>query len=238
MENQTMIRISGGVNSYGLARIAFTLAEVLITLGIIGIVAAMTIPSLKTKIRKTQIQTGVKAAYSIFSQATKLSMKENDSISGWDTDNENEFADKYIVPYLTGVTKLKTHPKMSTLYDADDNNSLLFWAPPFYQLQNGMIFSTHNSNGPINMLLMVDINGQKGPNTLGIDGFVFYFDKEKEALLPSGTNCTKDEITAGKGCGYYGMCSRGAGWRYYQGMHCAALLQKNNWVIPKDYPLK
>ena len=35
---------------------AFTLAEVLITLGIIGIVAAMTIPNLMTKYYEKQVQ--------------------------------------------------------------------------------------------------------------------------------------------------------------------------------------
>ncbi len=217
------------------------MAELLITLGIIGVVAAMTIPGLRTKIRKSQVQTGVKAAYSIFSQATKLSINENGGISGWDIENEAEFSDKYMVPYLTSVTKLKNRYTMHTLYDADNNgNSFLFWQPPFYQLQNGMIFTCHRGNGSgiKNMMLIVDINGQKGPNTLGTDGFVFGFSKDKDTLLPGGASCTKEEIMTGKGCSTYEGCFKGAGWKAYQGMHCAGLLQKNNWVIPKDYPLK
>lgn len=48
---------------------AFTLAEVLITLGIIGVVAAMTIPTLISNYKKTQYVTGLKRAYSMFNQA-------------------------------------------------------------------------------------------------------------------------------------------------------------------------
>jgi len=48
-------------------RLAFTLAEVLITLGVIGIVAAMTIPPLVENNQKTQYVTGLKKFYSSFS---------------------------------------------------------------------------------------------------------------------------------------------------------------------------
>jgi len=46
----------------------FTLAEVLITLGIIGVVAAMTIPTLIENNQKTQYVTGLKKAYTNFNQ--------------------------------------------------------------------------------------------------------------------------------------------------------------------------
>lgn len=46
-------------------KLAFTLAEVLITLGIIGVVAAMTIPTLMSNYRKKQLETQIKANYSL-----------------------------------------------------------------------------------------------------------------------------------------------------------------------------
>ena len=46
---------------------AFTLAEVLITLGIIGVVAAMTMPSLISKYQKQAYVTGIKKGYSTLS---------------------------------------------------------------------------------------------------------------------------------------------------------------------------
>src|SRR5574344_1035012 len=51
--------------------LAFTLAEVLIVLGIIGIVAAMTIPTLMQKIQDMEFKTAAKKAYSVTSEALK-----------------------------------------------------------------------------------------------------------------------------------------------------------------------
>uniref|UniRef100_UPI00402818C9 prepilin-type N-terminal cleavage/methylation domain-containing protein n=1 Tax=Candidatus Scatousia sp. TaxID=3085663 RepID=UPI00402818C9 len=63
---------------------AFTLAEVLITLGIIGIVAAMTMPTLIGKYKKKELANRAKVAYSILSQAIKLSEVENGEVKYWD----------------------------------------------------------------------------------------------------------------------------------------------------------
>jgi prepilin-type N-terminal cleavage/methylation domain-containing protein len=59
---------------------AFTLAEVLITLGIIGVVAAMTIPSLMTKIKFAKYRTAFRKDLAILNQAVKM----NYANYGWD----------------------------------------------------------------------------------------------------------------------------------------------------------
>ena len=59
--------------------LAFTLAEVLITLGIIGIVAAMTIPTLMSKIQEKRYTTQYKKIFSELNQTMK--MLENDESS-------------------------------------------------------------------------------------------------------------------------------------------------------------
>lgn len=55
----------------------FTLAEVLITLSIIGIVASFTIPVLINDYQKTQYVTGFKKAYTEFNQALKQMASDN-----------------------------------------------------------------------------------------------------------------------------------------------------------------
>lgn len=50
-------------------RKGFTLAEVLITLGIIGIVAAMTLPALQQKIQYKKYETGFKVAENLLHNA-------------------------------------------------------------------------------------------------------------------------------------------------------------------------
>ncbi|MCM1339796.1 MAG: type II secretion system GspH family protein [Muribaculaceae bacterium] len=59
---------------------AFTLAEVLITLGIIGVVAAMTIPGLMSKYREIVTVSKVKETYSILAQAEKRWEEELDCL--------------------------------------------------------------------------------------------------------------------------------------------------------------
>lgn len=63
---------------------AFTLAEVLITLGIIGVVASMTMPSLMSKYRERVFVERLKQTYSIFSQAYLMAVTDNGEAENWD----------------------------------------------------------------------------------------------------------------------------------------------------------
>ena len=65
----------------------FTLAEVLITLGIIGVVAAMTIPNLIASVTKTRTASELKKAYADISVAMRLAEGEFGDITGWTYDN-------------------------------------------------------------------------------------------------------------------------------------------------------
>ena len=62
---------------------AFTLAEVLITLGIIGIVAEMTMPALIANYQERVIVSQLKKVYSTLSQADKMAEAEYADISEW-----------------------------------------------------------------------------------------------------------------------------------------------------------
>ncbi len=59
-------------------RFGFTLAEVLITLGIIGVVAAMTMPTLMNSTNGAQYKTAYKKALSVLSQAVVLNVALDD----------------------------------------------------------------------------------------------------------------------------------------------------------------
>ena len=102
--------------SANIRRAAFTLAEVLITLGIIGIVAAMTIPTLIANYQKKQTVSKLKQTYSIISQALTMAQAEHGDTTTWDvagiygtpTNDPNfnsretlaKFVTKYFIPYL------------------------------------------------------------------------------------------------------------------------------------------
>ena len=61
-------------------KLAFTLAEVLITLGIIGVVSAMSIPALINNVRAVKLRSQFNKAYSEVQQAFKL-MADNESVA-------------------------------------------------------------------------------------------------------------------------------------------------------------
>ena len=50
---------------------AFTLAEILVTIGIIGFVSAMTIPSLINNVKDTRFRTQFLKTYTVIQQAIK-----------------------------------------------------------------------------------------------------------------------------------------------------------------------
>ena len=112
---------------------AFTLAEVLITLGIIGIVAAMTIPTLINNYQKKQTLSKLKQTYSIISQALTMAQTEHGDTTTWkvagitgtNTEDENfnredvitTFAQTYFIPYIK-VAKDYGYASLSSLgYD-------------------------------------------------------------------------------------------------------------------------
>ena len=65
-------------------RFGFSLAEVLITLGIIGVVASLTLPSVINKYQEKVTVTKVKKAYSTMNNALFSAISENGEVDTWD----------------------------------------------------------------------------------------------------------------------------------------------------------
>lgn len=99
---------------------AFTLAEVLITLGIIGIVAALTLPALIASNKEKARVTNLKKIYSQMQNAWNMAIAENGDATNWDlaktdTGTKNEYGESildhsgrekfmsYILPYFKVV---------------------------------------------------------------------------------------------------------------------------------------
>jgi prepilin-type N-terminal cleavage/methylation domain-containing protein len=86
---------------------AFTLAEILIAIGIIGVVSAMTIPTLISKYQERIAINRLKQTYSILSEAFKFAIEDNGSVDSWCDVPESDTLDscsyklyKKISPYL------------------------------------------------------------------------------------------------------------------------------------------
>ncbi len=87
-------------------KVAFTLAEVLITLGIIGVVAALTLPTLIENYKKSEISAKLKKFNTTMAQCVLLSEQDNGPAEEWSTpggygsfDLDNFFK-TYLAPYM------------------------------------------------------------------------------------------------------------------------------------------
>lgn len=182
--------------------LAFTLAEVLITLGIIGIVAALTIPSLLSNIQQKDTIVKVKKAYSILSQATTLAVKDNGTPDSWSTygnatpQGATDIKNIY-VPYLKPIKNcdadVSCYPVWSylnstTTFSASDSATLQLLDGSIWTFRKNPSAGSVSGTGPLaNPVapINVDINGFKPPNMYGKDAFRFILTASGQ-IIPSG----------------------------------------------------
>lgn len=165
------------------AKFGFTLAEVLITLGIIGVVAAITIPNLIANQQKKAIGSQIAEAQSILTQAVKQYTADTDEEGSAEfetTLSPQAFAEKYFKPYLK-IARICTKMEDSCWKTGDfygfynlDGTKYTDHLEYSYVLNNGMIIGFSKIDGTSLMSIIVDVNGQGKRNVLGKDVFVFY----------------------------------------------------------------
>lgn len=199
--------------------LAFTLAEMLIVLGILGVLSAFTIPPLISNYQKQVTVNGVKKAYSMLTQAVKLSEVNNGAIETWDfpTLGQNGaqcllFANTYLAPYLNITKKcdLNTGCWPSSVKKLNGNSGspmdVTVWQPNTiikYALSDGTALSIINygySFTPANtgrLNIFVDINGQKQPNIVGKDIFAFILVQKAASGYNSGEGDLAHNVKAG-----------------------------------------
>ena len=228
-------------------RVAFTLAEVLITLGIIGIVAAMTMPSLITNYQKQRAVTQLKKSYTNLAEAVKRSELENDTVANWNFDLP---AEEFYNTYLSGFLSVNnsTVAKSNIEYKFLNRNTCTarFCTESSYiaYLADGSsIMISFHTGLHTGRVVSIDINGNKRPNTIGKDLFQFAITKDNGVVPfgygdfgvtnPDGTkyqnfgNYDRDKIT---GTDSY-ACNKD---KY--GVWCSALIMMDGWTMSKDYP--
>ncbi len=185
------------------ARKGFTLAEVLITLGIIGVVSALTIPGLINNYKAARLKSQFTKVQSEIAQAVR--MMKNDDISldpasyGKTEPFVNTFSKYFRVLHICGVnvtdTKYKDlcYTKDAITYLKSRSNTSVnytFLDDGQFVLMDGtlLIFNQDNTDKPL--YLIADINGIKTkPNKLGYDVFVFQLLNEEFVPLGAvGTN--------------------------------------------------
>ena len=221
---------------------AFTLSEVLITLGIIGVVAALTIPNVVKNYQKKQTIVMLRRAYTNLQTAIRMSVAENGDIANWDLIGTNtndyptpaqkeEFVQKYFLPYFK-TAKFYTNNNGLWRYKLINGVNKGFWVPAIL-CNDGSLYSFTMQNNYI--WIIMDINGSKGPNKMGRDIFVagIYFNELKKYNTIRFWGA-KDSIL-NKTTDNYG-CNKQSNDQNYAGFFCGAWIERNNWEIPDDYP--
>lgn len=233
---------------------AFTLAEVLITLGVIGIVASLTIPIITAAYKKHVIEDKLKVAISTLQNAAKMSTVDNGDVSTWDyaktsSSGNDIFFLYYFRPYLNVI---KTCPflnatdecKHAGYVSSDLSTPYLNPNADKYITANGMgIFYHQGVAFARKGVFYVDLSGGKGDKLiLGKNLFSFNFVAKGDKYSITSTS---DYSYPANFCKSFtkeqhkDFCLNGSptAYGYASGVFCTALIECNGWKIPDDYPI-
>ena len=247
-------------NKYGyIKKRAFTLAEILITLGIIGVVAALTLPGLITNVQKTIALTQVKRVYAILSATTNMAAVDHGDPSVWDMGTgtgasvarAKYFVETYMLPYLkvaevcennnTPNCKYTMRALNGSIYTNGLSNTYRFY------LQDGafvMVWANQATCKKCHqkqVTIFYDVNGKKGVNTIGHDVFKLEYliesDKYNDSsfyvgkILPQYANRSRQELLNGGSNMNNEECNKNK-----LGVACLALIINDGWTFAPDYP--
>ena len=221
--------MKNSIENGGCMKKGFTLAEVLITLGIIGIVAAMTMPTLIQKQQKKEASARLKKFVSTFSQALLFAENEHGPKSDWQvgefdsTQASMDFLNVYIKPYVKYIDIVAS----KTPDRNQDAATMRFLDGSTVTVKIGNCYD-----------IIYDYNGEQKPNQVGKDIFKFILcrtvnacygikpmlrsfycepKQEYEEHYPK----TREEMIE--------LC------KAYPGL-CIILVEHDNWEIKDDYP--
>lgn len=219
---------------------AFTLAEVLITLGIIGIVAAMTIPTLITKIQKRKLESQLVVSYSVIQQAMKNAQGEGADFQAAFTDYSDEAMQEWFEEFIMKNLKVGSvcyntagcWHKIGEAKDLTGNRNpwenVNGWGSNIitFTIAKGAWFdmdghapSMCNETFGINtnsecLVIYFDVNGDSKPNRVGKDIYVLV--QTEKGLVPAGSDRTKAQVeqNCNSGNGYWCLQKvKNDGWK-------------------------
>lgn len=236
-------------------RCAFTLAEVLVTLGIIGVVSAMTVPSLMSNYRNQSYTTQLHKVYSEFQQAAQSQITSKNAVNLLEAGVRSDAAMGTFLANQFKIVKTCTGSPsdcLATNYRNINGGSVTVFsdsAAPCVVIASGAAIcakysvssvtseteggtTTVNPNYIQNLVgdLIVDVNAQKGPNIVGRDLFVLgiYSDGSLNSALPGTFTYTPGEpiVTNIVKCKSASTMSRQSNAAY-----CFNEIIDNNWKM-------
>jgi len=231
--------------------VSFTLAEVLITLVIIGIITAILVPVVIQNHKKTETSTKLKKFYSTMSNALRLAeTEEGVPFAQWEMPVDTPTFDTFFKQHFSKYFSYYKTTDRFYLADEDENGE---WTTPykgpidtpfyFVYLNDGTIMSFSGDLTYGHLYIYIDINGEKRPNEAGRDIFGFdlysqgdidYYKEHygfelKHLVSYLNYNWTKQEIIDGCAQSMDNVKDPDPAWA------CSYLLQSSGWEFTKDY---
>ncbi|MDR1327671.1 MAG: type II secretion system GspH family protein [Heliobacteriaceae bacterium] len=203
-------------------RKAFTLAEVLITLGIIGVVAALTMPALISNYKKKVLLTRIKKFYSAYTQAYNMKIANDGELDVSmltaidDPDVATEFFNVNYEPYMKIVEKTKTAKGMAA---ALPDGSGLY-------IRKSNFGSVEPSTSATYIVFCVEYKKCKSINETPMYNFV---DSKETFIFWNGIAPPK---LSQNRTNMLNLCKTG------DDESCTGLIMYDGWEIKDDYPWK
>ena len=178
----------------------FTLAEVLVTLGIIGVVTAITIPTLMANLRATKLKSQFEKTYADLNVASRAFYADNDMTfreyqdsiytGSWDSSASLNYFMRYFNGHTSqgrysafyskrGLKNLNLNGQETSQSPCDQSDIEMDASGRLFSMDDNAAVSGI-STGP---KICVDINGVDRPNKWGVDRFVFVF-TDTAAVVP------------------------------------------------------
>ena len=231
-------------------KIAFTLAELLVTLGIIGVVSAMTVPTLMQNHQRKTYVTQLHKIYNEFSQAFIQYQTDHNAVNLSEAgltsaDKVSAFMKEYFK--IVNDCGSKFRPCFAAEYrslDGTEKRSYGNDSAPSSNTASCVVIASgasiclepisskyEDAENFLGGLITVDVNGQAGPNIGGRDAFFFRFyqdgsiDVYRESNACAGStssNCLSD-IRQKR---FEARCQKSA-----VGDDCIGALLNDNWEM-------
>lgn len=220
----------------------FTLAETLIALAIIGIVAALTIPALIAKYQKQITVTRMEKFYSTMNQAVKFAIADNFGTGDftvipnvktpYNAQAMEDWWNTYLKKYINSGTVEKKN--QGIIVPLSDGSGLGLMASG---LTTDFTKPCNNAANCIHVVFCTEYNYCRNNNGLfdersyttdGKNTFLFHFNSLGLSTYAVGLDREADDYREE----LKNNCSTG------DKSNCAALIEKDNWEIKDDYPVK
>ena len=225
---------------------AFTLAEVLITLGIIGIVAALTLPTLIQNHANKVVETRLMKFYSAINQAITLAEVDYGDRTYWyakyddlekdaqgrpvtGKSDREKWVNKYLAPYMK-ITETKYTSGGTPVFHFADGGAFAYTHETSI---NDWMFYTQEYTKCLGSKRVVDV--------LGICAFRFHYNpvSDNPGWANAGRRTFEPYKFAWDGT-LEGLINGNSEYKCTKdnGHYCTAYIQYNGWKIPEDYPFK